>query len=107
MGDCPAEINGTVERQNRMNRQGSPTSDVIREALSMLRSKVRVPLHQIISYAEIMIEESEAEDHPVVTAVLSQIIGQAKSVLQLASRFQMENDCVESAIVDLCQRFAG
>ena len=71
-----------------MPMQISPSSIIPKEALSALRRRIRAPLHQIISYAEIIAEEAGEEDCRDVSTCLSGIIACCESVLQIAASLQ-------------------
>jgi adenylate cyclase len=85
----------------KMTMQMSPPAALSKEALSALRRKIRAPLHQIISYAEIIAEESGEEKHRAVSTGLSEIIVACESVLQITAGFQANAEPVESFIEKL------
>ncbi|HZE23655.1 MAG TPA: hypothetical protein VE054_06665, partial [Blattabacteriaceae bacterium] len=77
----------------------SPVSPALsKEAVSALRRRIRAPLHQIISYAEIVVEEAGQEKHPAITAHLSGIIATCEAVLQVTAAFQPEAEALEASI---------
>jgi adenylate cyclase len=66
---------------------------VSREALSSLRLRIRAPLHQIISYCEIMTEDPAIEGHLSVLSSLAAMVDTCQAVLPLTyqSYFDHEN----------------
>src|SRR5215469_5621991 len=81
-----------------MTTQMSPPSTISREAVSALRRIIRAPLHQIVSYAEIIAEDGGEEESRALSTRLSGIISACESVLQIAARFPEDSDPVESSI---------
>ncbi|HEY2390038.1 MAG TPA: adenylate/guanylate cyclase domain-containing protein [Candidatus Angelobacter sp.] len=79
----------------------SSPATLLKEALSALRRKIRAPLHQIISYAEIIAEESGEEKNQLVSAALSAIIIACESVLLTTAGFQANTEPAESFIEKL------
>jgi len=75
-----------------------PPLTLSKEAVSALRRKIRAPLHQIISYAEIMAEDHGHEKHPAISAHLSGIIAKCEAVLQIIARFQPDTENLEASI---------
>lgn len=65
-----------------MSMQPSVSSTLSKEVLSALRHNIRVPLHQIISYAELMTEDQATNGG--LAPCLSGIIAACESVLQLS-----------------------
>src|SRR5271155_3817064 len=65
-----------------MSQQAPAPSPVSKEALSALRHTIRAPLHQLISYAELITEEVPSGD---VNHILSGIIARCESVLKIIS----------------------
>src|SRR5215469_1518982 len=84
-----------------MTIQLSPPATLPKEALSALRRKIRAPLHQIISYAEIMAEESGEEKNRAISSGLSNIIVTCESVLRITAGFQSNTEPAESFIEKL------
>jgi adenylate cyclase len=78
--------------------QISPSAVLPKEVLSTLRRKIRAPLHQIISYAEIIVESAGEEKHRAVSVPASGIIAACESVLQVTNNFQPDMDQAEESI---------
>lgn len=69
-----------------------------REALSGLRLNIRAPLHQIISYCEIMAEDPALEANQEVSSSLGTIIDACQVVLPLTYQFHLDQDDPEAAV---------
>lgn len=69
-----------------------------REALSALRRRIRAPLYQIISHAEIIAEDTGEERHQDVSLRLFRIIATCESVLQITSGLEPVTENVQSFI---------
>jgi len=83
----------------------SPVSPAFsKEAISALRRKIRAPLHQIISYAEIIVEDAGPEKHPAIDAHLSGIIATCEAVLQIVAAFQPDAEALDQSISKLRQQ---
>lgn len=83
----------------------SPVSPALsKEAVSALRRKIRAPLHQIISYAEIIVEEAGPEKHLAINGHLSGIIVACEAVLQIVAAFQADAETLEPAVDRLRQQ---
>jgi len=83
----------------------SPVSPAFsKEAISALRRKIRAPLHQIISYAEIVVEDAGPEKHPAIDAHLSGIIATCEAVLQIVAAFQPDAEALDQSISKLRQQ---
>ena len=71
---------------------------ISKEALSSLRVKIRAPLHQIISYCEIMAEDPAMEAHKEVSDNLGTIIDACQVVLPLTYQFHLDHDNLQAAV---------
>jgi adenylate cyclase len=60
-------------------------SRISKDGLSRFRNRIRVPLHQIISYAEIMAEDGELEKGSNLSVCLLDTIAACDSVLQISA----------------------
>ena len=88
----------------KMVTQSSVSPARSKEAISALRRNIRAPLHQIISYAEIIVEEAGQEKYPAISAHLSGIIATCEAVLQITAAFQPEVETLEPSIDKLRQQ---
>jgi class 3 adenylate cyclase len=73
-------------------------SGISKEALSSLRVKIRAPLHQIISYCEIMAEDPAMEANKDVSANLCTIIDACQVVLPLTYQFHLDHDNLQASV---------
>ncbi|MGH9566197.1 MAG: response regulator, partial [Candidatus Angelobacter sp.] len=81
--------------------QSSPSVLLSGKALSKLRQKIGAPLHQIISYAEIMAEETDHQKEGERTVLFMEIISSCDAVLRIASGFPPFVDDVDRFIGQL------
>jgi adenylate cyclase len=70
-----------------MPLQSSPSVPLSGKTLSKLRQKIGAPLHQIISYAEIIAEETDTQKDGGVPASIAEIICSCDAALQIISGF--------------------
>ncbi len=87
-----------------MATQSSVSLAPSKEAVPALRRKIRAPLHQIISYAEIIVEEAGPEKHVAISARLSGIIATCEAVLQITASFQPDAETLAPSIDKLRQQ---
>src|SRR6476620_3412938 len=87
-----------------MATQSPVSTPLSKEAVSALRRRMRAPLHQIISYAEIIMEEARQKNHPAITAHLSGIIATCEAVLQITAAFQPDAESLEPSFDKLRQQ---
>ena len=90
-----------------MATHSPPPPTLSKEAVSALRRKIRAPLHQIISYAEIIAEDADHEKHPAISAHLSGVIGVCEAVLQIIAGFQPDTENLEASIDKLHDQLLG
>jgi len=81
-----------------MPLQSSPSVLLYGKAFSKLRQKIGAPLHQIISYAEIMAEETGDPKHGGVPASIAEIIRSCDAVLQITSGFPPVTNDIEEFV---------
>lgn len=74
------------------------------KALSKLRHKIGAPLHQVISYAEIIGEEISHQKGTEVSVLITEIIGGCDAVLRVTSTFPQVIDDVEKFVELLRQQ---
>jgi class 3 adenylate cyclase len=80
---------------------------VSREALAGIRTKIRTRLHQIISYAEIMMEAGATETGKHREAALSLILDLSEQVLRATAQFPATYENAEDFVRDLQTRALG
>jgi len=90
----------TIQRFEMTMQMPAPAT-LSKETLSALRRKIRAPLHQIISYAEIIAEESGEENHQAVSSGLAEIIVACESVLKVTAGFQANTYLAEDFVEKL------
>jgi len=81
-----------------MPLQSSPSVLLYGKAFSKLRQKIGAPLHQIISYAEIMAEETGDPKNGGVPASIAEIIRSCDAVLQITSGFPPVTNDIEEFV---------
>ncbi len=81
-----------------MPTQFTASSVLSTEAVSALRRKVRIPLHDIISYVEIIAEETEDGKGGPISTHLAMIIAACESVLRVTAGFQIAGADLEGAV---------
>ncbi len=79
----------------------SASSMVSKEALAGIRTRIRTRLHQIISYAEIMIETGAAETAKDREAALSRILDLSEQILRAAAQMPATYENGEEFVRDL------
>ena len=69
--------------------------------LVALRLRIRAPLHQIVSYAEMIAEDVGATQRSELSTCLGEILGVCESVLQQTSVFPQEIEHSNGFVNDL------
>ena len=79
----------------------SASSMVSKEALAGIRTRIRTRLHQIISYAEIMMETGAAETAKDREATLTRILDLSEQILRAAAQMPAAYENGEEFVHDL------
>lgn len=77
-----------MSRTNTENLAG--TANGVTNLLVALRLRIRAPLHQIVSYAEMISEDAGANRRSELSACLGEILGACEAVLQQTSLFPQD-----------------
>ena len=84
-----------------MSVQPHSSSVLSREALSVLRHRVRIPLYQIISYADILAEDVAGGPDESIPAALSKVISVSEAALRVIIDFPPVTEDVEKLVTSL------
>ena len=71
---------------------------ISKEALSSLRVRIRAPLHQIISYCEIMTEDPAIGTNQAVVASLASIIDTCQAILPLTYQRYFDHENLDGSV---------